>query len=67
MLLSVAEYDPVFLVTPTYELATILAQRDGKTPQLAFFAGHNHVSTVMSFGTAQDDVGSAVRQFVAGI
>jgi len=67
MLLSVAEYDPVFLVTPTYELATILAQRDGKTPQLAFFAGHNHVSTVMSFGTAQDDVGSAVRQFIAGI
>ena len=67
MLLSVAEYDPVFLVTPTYELATVLAQRDSKTPQFAFFAGHNHVSTVMSFGTAQDDVGSAVRQFVASI
>jgi triacylglycerol lipase len=67
MLLSVAEYDPVYLVTPTYELATVLSQRDGKTPHLAYFAGHNHVSTVMSFGTAQDDVGSAVRQFIAAI
>jgi triacylglycerol lipase len=67
MLLSIAEYDPVFLVTPTYELATILAQRNGKTPHLAYFAGHNHVSTVMSFGTAQDDVGSAMRRFVATI
>jgi triacylglycerol lipase len=67
MLLSVAEYDPVFLVTPTYELASILAQRDGKTPHLAYFAGHNHVSTVMSLGTTQDDVGSTLRQFVATI
>ena len=67
LLLSVAEYDPVFLVTPTYELAIVLAQRDGKTPQLAFFAGHNHVSTVMSFGTAQDDVGIVIRGFIAGV
>lgn len=67
MLLSVAEYDPSFLVTPTYELASVLTQRDGKTPHFAYFAGHNHVSTVMSFGTAQDDVGSAIRAFIAGV
>ena len=48
-------------------LATALTQRDGKSPQLAWFAGHNHVSTVMSFGTAQDDVGSTIRVFIAGI
>jgi acetyl esterase/lipase len=67
MLLSVAEYDPSYLVTPTYELATALTQRDGKTPQFAYFAGHNHVSTVMSFGTAQDDVGAAIRGFIASV
>ncbi len=67
MLLSVAEYDPAFLTLPTYELALALTQRDGKGPHLAYFAGHNHVSTVMSFGTAQDDVGSAVRAFIASI
>jgi len=66
-LLTVAEYDPVFLATPTYELATVLAQRDGKTPHVVSFAGHNHVSTVMSFGTAQDDVGSALRHFIAAV
>ena len=64
MLLSVAEYDPGYLVTPTYELATALTQRDGKSPQFAYFAGHNHVSTVMSFGTAQDDVGIRIREFI---
>jgi triacylglycerol lipase len=64
-LLSVAEYDPGYLVTPTYELATALTQRDGKGPQFAYFAGHNHVSTVMSFGTAQDDVGIRIREFIA--
>jgi triacylglycerol lipase len=64
-LLSVAEYDPGYLVTPTYELATALTQRDGKGPQFAYFAGHNHVSTVMSFGTAQDDVGIRIRAFIA--
>jgi triacylglycerol lipase len=65
LMLSVAEFDPSHLVTPTYELATVLTQRDGKTPRIAFFPGHNHVSTVMSFGTPQDDVGSVVREFIA--
>jgi triacylglycerol lipase len=65
LLLSVAEYDPGHLVTPTYELAAALTQRDGKSPQFAWFKGHNHVSTVMSFGTAQDDVGTAIREFIA--
>ena len=65
LMLSVAEYDPGYLVTPTYELATALTQRDGKSPQFAYFKGHNHVSTVMSFGTAQDDVGTAIREFIA--
>jgi acetyl esterase/lipase len=67
LLLSVAEYDPPFLTAPTYELALALTQRDGKGPHLAYFAGHNHVSTVMSFGTAQDDVGSGVREFIASV
>jgi triacylglycerol lipase len=67
MLLSVAEYDPGFLAAPTYELAQALTLRDGKSPHVAYFAGHNHVSTVMSFGTAQDDVGSVLRGFIAGV
>jgi acetyl esterase len=67
LMLSIAEYDPAMLAGPTYELAIALTQRDGKSPHVAYFAGHNHVSTVMSFGTAQDDVGSVVRAFVTGV
>ncbi len=67
LLLSVAEYDPASLVTPTYELAAALTNRDGKSPHMAWFSGHNHVSTVMSFGTAQDDVGTAIRAYIAGV
>ena len=55
---------PSFLAIPTYELAKIVTERDGKSPRVAYFAGHNHVSTVMSFGTAQDDVGATVRDFI---
>ena len=67
LLLSVAEYDPAFLAMPTYELARAVTLRDGKSPSVAYFAGHNHVSTVMSFGTAQDDVGARVREFIASV
>jgi acetyl esterase/lipase len=67
LLLSVAEYDPAFLAVPTYELARAVTLRDGKSPTLAFFAGHNHVSTVMSFGTAQDEVGATVRAFIVSV
>ena len=67
LLLSVAEYDPAFLAMPTYELARVVTLRDGKSPSVAYFAGHNHVSTVMSFGTAQDDVGARVREFIASV
>jgi triacylglycerol lipase len=67
LLLSVAEYDPAFLAFPTYELARAVTLRDGKSPSVAYFAGHNHVSTVMSFGTAQDDVGARVREFIASV
>ncbi len=67
LMLSVAEYDPAFLTIPTYELAQAVTERDGKGPRLAYFAGHNHVSTVMSFGTAQDDAGAVVRDFIASV
>jgi acetyl esterase/lipase len=67
LLLTLAEYDPAFLAAPTYELARAVTLRDGKSPTVAYVAGHNHVSTVMSFGSAQDDVGSLVREFIRSV
>lgn len=66
LLLSVAEYDPGALTAPTYELARAISLRDGISPQFTFARGHNHVSTVMSLGSSQDDVGTRVREFLAG-
>jgi acetyl esterase/lipase len=66
LLLSVAEYDPGFLAAPTFDLARAVALRDGKAPRFAFQRGHNHVSTVMSLGSGQDDVGAGVREFLEG-
>jgi triacylglycerol lipase len=66
LFLSVAEYDPGMLTAPTYDLARAVSHRDGQSPQFAFFRGHNHVSTVQSFGSGQDDVGERVREFLGG-
>jgi triacylglycerol lipase len=65
LFLSVAEYDPAFLSAPSFDLARVVTLRDGKAPRLAWMAGHNHVSTVQSLGSSQDDVGAAIRGFLA--
>jgi len=66
LFLSVAEYDPGTLTAPTFDLARAVSLRDGKAPQFAFLRGHNHVSTVQSLGSSQDDVGARVREFLGG-
>ncbi len=66
LFLSVAEYDPGFLTAATFDLAHAISLRDGRSPQFAFFRHHNHVSTVQSLGSGIDDVGSRVREFLAG-
>jgi triacylglycerol lipase len=66
LFLSVAEFDPGFLTAPTFDLARAVSLRDGKPPQFHFMRGHNHVSTVMSIGSGQDDVGGRVREFLEG-
>lgn len=66
LFLSVAEYDPGMLTAPTYDLARAVSLRDGKSPQFTYFRGHNHVSTVQSLGSGQDDVGARVREFLGG-
>ncbi len=66
LFLSVAEFDPGFLTAPTFDLARAVSLRDGRPPQFHFMRGHNHVSTVMSIGSGQDDVGGRVREFLEG-
>jgi acetyl esterase/lipase len=65
LFLGCSEFDPAFLAAPTFELAQAVTLRDGKSPDFAWSRGHNHVSTVMAFGTEDDELGSRVRAFIA--
>lgn len=64
VLLSVAEFDPVPLATPTFELAAAITRRDGKPPQFLRVDGHNHFSYISSIGSPDDRFSSRLLEFV---
>jgi acetyl esterase/lipase len=63
VLLTVAEFDPAGLAAPTYLLAEAITRRDGKPPEVLWLKGHNHVSTVLSFGTGDEIFGRKIVAF----
>lgn len=63
-LLTVCEFDPPHLAAPTFELAARLTNANGRPPQLCWLAGHNHVSSVLSIGTADDAAANLVANFL---
>ena len=65
LLLSVAELDPAQIADQTLDLAVALNAADGHPPELHWFAGHNHVSTVHGLGLGRDKVGETLRAFAA--
>lgn len=67
VLLTVAEFDPGMLASPTYLLAEAITRRDGKAPEVVWLKGHNHVSTVLSFGTGDDVFGHKIIAFANDI
>lgn len=64
VLLTVSEFDPPFLASPTFELAAKLTNENGRTPELRWLAGHNHVSNVLSIGTPDDEAANLVSDFL---
>ena len=65
-LLTVSEFDPPPLASPTFELGAKLANANGRPPQLLWLAGHNHVSNVFSIGTPDNEPASRVAEFLRG-
>ncbi|HEV2572122.1 MAG TPA: alpha/beta hydrolase [Beijerinckiaceae bacterium] len=61
---SIAEYDPLHLITPGYDMARALTLRDGKGPRVRCFDGHNHFSTVASMGSRDDDFAKVAIEFI---
>ena len=64
VLLAVAEYDPIPLATPTFELAAELTRRDGHPPRFLRLDDHNHFSYICSIGTRDERFSKPVLDFV---
>lgn len=62
--LSVAEYDPVPLATPTFELAEALTRRDGRPPPFLRVDDHNHFSYISSIGSPDGRYADRLLAFV---
>jgi acetyl esterase/lipase len=67
LLLALAELDPGALAAPTYSMAEAITRRDGRSPEVIWLKGHNHVSTVLSFGTDDELFGNKILEFARGL
>jgi dienelactone hydrolase len=65
--LGVAELDPGWIAQQTYALARALTVANGRSPDFHFFRGHNHVSTVQSLGSPQQDCADELLRFLRGV
>ena len=64
VLLTLAQFDPPGIALQTLSLASQITQVKQVTPPLNCLAGHNHVSTVLSIGSPQNDVGDLLLKYV---
>lgn len=63
LMLATAAYDVPALAASTFSLASKLTMMNGKTPDFMVMDRHNHVSAVLSVGTAYDDLTDALMRF----
>ncbi len=64
---AISEYDPPALATPGFELARLLTLRDGKSPPFLRLDGHNHFSSMCSFGTEDKSFSEPTLAFIAAV
>ncbi|HUJ75897.1 MAG TPA: alpha/beta hydrolase [bacterium] len=67
LFLALAEYDPLYLAEPTLDLARAVCARDQRCPRLAWLKGHNHISSMASFDTADQEFSNQVVDFVRSL
>ncbi|VTU13209.1 Carboxylesterase NlhH [Variovorax sp. SRS16] len=63
VLLSLAEFDPPQIAQQTLEFAAALTASRGACPAMHWLAGHNHVSSALSLGTVDREVGNLLTGF----
>ncbi len=65
VLLTVAEFDPVSLATPAFEMAIALTKRDGNPPPFLRLDDHNHFSCICGIGTKDERFSGPLLDFIA--
>ena len=60
----ISEYDNPDLDTSGAQLFAALCARDGACPRFTRLMGHNHLSTVFHFNTADDALGREIVEFI---
>lgn len=60
-----AEFENPLIDVHCAELVYRLAVAKGRCPPALWLRGHNHTSTIGHINTAEDDLGSALREFIA--
>jgi hypothetical protein len=64
VLLTLAQFDPPGIALQTLALASQITQIQQAAPPLNCLAGHNHVSTVLSIGSPQKEIGELLIKYV---
>jgi triacylglycerol lipase len=67
LLIGVMEYDPAHMAVHSFELAAELTRVSNRAPRFAYYAGHNHASTVYGIGSGQDEVGEDIMRFIRDV
>lgn len=67
LLIGVMEYDPPNMAVHSFELAAELTRAGDRAPRFAYYAGHNHASTVYGIGSGQDEVGEDILRFIRDV
>lgn len=63
-MIAYAQNEPAVIIDQTRRMIEALVERDGRLPLIASAPGHNHISIVSHFGTADDTCGRDLLGFV---
>ncbi|WP_353475942.1 alpha/beta hydrolase (plasmid) [Salipiger sp. H15] len=64
VMIAYAQNEPDVIIDQTRRMIEALAERDGRLPLIVSAPGHNHISIVSHFGTADDTFGRDLLGFV---
>ncbi|HEU0072355.1 MAG TPA: alpha/beta hydrolase [Alphaproteobacteria bacterium] len=63
--IACGEFENPLIDVYSFELAHKLATLKRKAPPFLWMKGHNHTTTIAVLNTAEDELGSAIRSFIA--